>query len=152
MPLPYRHKELAIIPGIGYNRNCCTIHRRGGNAFMAIDFGTLALIFPLALLLGGCLISLPFSLRPLRLLFGNPLMKWLSTITLNYYLLHQPVAVQLKRFGIPPAVSESPNVAGEMPWQMHYTWLCFGFSIFLATLITLLIEKPFARLLKKILK
>ena len=41
------------------------------------------------------------------------------------------------------------NRAGEQPWQLQYTLLCFGLSLLGAALITLLIEKPCAKVLKK---
>lgn len=103
-----------------------------------------------ALALGGVMVSLPFCVLPLRFLFGNPVMKWLAAISMNYYLLHQTVAVQLKYWHIPASVSETPNYAGEASWQYPYTWLCFGISLVLATLVTLLVEKPAAFGLKKL--
>ena len=51
--------------------------------------------------------------------------------------------------GVPPSVSAEPNRAGEQPWQLQYTLLCFGLSLLGAALITLLIEKPCAKVLKK---
>ena len=80
---------------------------------------------------------------------GNRVMGWLAAVSMNYYLLHQNLAVHLKRLGIPPSVSTEPNRAGEQPWQMQYTLLCFGLSLLGAALITLLIEKPCAKVLKK---
>lgn len=108
------------------------------------------LIFPLlGLAVAGILLTLPFAVRPLRFLMGNRVMGWLAAVSMNYYLLHQNLAVHLKRLGIPPSVSTEPNRAGEQPWQMQYTLLCFGLSLLGAALITLLIEKPCAKVLKK---
>lgn len=87
--------------------------------------------------------------RPLRFLMGNRVMGWLAAVSMNYYLLHQNLAVHLKRLGVPPSVSAEPNRAGEQPWQLQYTLLCFGLSLLGAALITLLIEKPCAKVLKK---
>ena len=108
------------------------------------------LIFPLlGLAVAGILLTLPFAVRPLRFLMGNRVMGWLAAVSMNYYLLHQNLAVHLKRLGIPPSVSTEPNRAGEQSWQMQYTLLCFGLSLLGAALITLLIEKPCAKVLKK---
>jgi len=82
-------------------------------------------------------------------LMGNRVMGWLAAVSMNYYLLHQNLAVHLKRLGVPPSVSAEPNRAGEQPWQLQYTLLCFGLSLLGAALITLLIEKPCAKVLKK---
>ena len=93
-----------------------------------------------------CFVSLclcaPFSLKPLRLLLGNPVTKFLGGISMNYYLIHQTVTVHLKRLGIPWSEAEDPNMAGELQWQMKYTWLCFGISVALAIIVTYAVEKP----------
>ena len=106
----------------------------------------------LALSLGAVLISLPFSIRPLRLLFGNPVTRFLSGISMNFYLLHQSVAVHLKRLGIPFSEFELPNQAGDRVWQMRYSLLCVGISLVLAVLVTYLVEKPCSRLLAKLFR
>ena len=106
----------------------------------------------LARSLGAVLISLPFSIRPLRLLFGNPVTRFLSGISMNFYLLHQSVAVHLKRLGIPFSEFELPNQAGDRVWQMRYSLLCVGISLVLAVLVTYLVEKPCSRLLAKLFR
>ena len=103
----------------------------------------------LALVLGMMLLSLPFSLMPLRLLFGNPVTHFLSMISMNFYLLHQNVSVHLKRLGVPYSAYAQPNQAGDRAWQMQYTWMAVGFSLLGAVLVTFLIEKPCAFGLKK---
>ena len=103
-----------------------------------------------ALCFAALILSAPFSLKPLRMLLGNPVMKFLGGISMNYYLIHQTVVVHLKRIGFPPSVSDSPNTAGEQPWQNQYTWAAFGFSLLLAILVTYAVEKPAARLLNRL--
>lgn len=102
------------------------------------------------LALGGVMVALPFSVRPLRFLMGNRVMRWLAAISMNYYLVHANVAVHLKRLRIPPSVSDTPHMNGERAWQYPYLALCFGLSVLLAALITLLIERPGAKLLRKL--
>ena len=96
------------------------------------------------------ILSAPFALLPLRKLLGNPVTRFLGGISMNYYLIHQVIVVHLKRLHIPPSVSETPNMAGEQPWQTQYTLLSFGISLLLAVLVTYLVEKPAARLITKI--
>ena len=103
-----------------------------------------------ALLMALLMISLPFTVMPLRFLMGNRVMGWLAAISFNYYLIHQNVAVHLRRLGIPQSVSPEPNVAGERSWQYLYVFLCFGISVVLATILTLLVEKPGAWALEKL--
>ena len=102
-----------------------------------------------ALGFAGLILSAPFSLKFLRFLLGNRVTAFLSAISMNYYLVHQTLAVHLKRIGFPPSVSETPNMAGEQPWQGLYTLAAFGFSLVLAVLITFLVEKPAGKLLQK---
>ena len=102
-----------------------------------------------ALLFSALILSAPFALLPLRKLLGNPVTKFLGGISMNYYLIHQTVIVHLKRLRIPPSVSDTPNTAGEQPWQNQYTLLSFGISVALAIFVTYAIEKPAARLLNK---
>ena len=103
-----------------------------------------------ALCFTGLILSAPFSLLPLRKLLGNPVTRFLGGISMNYYLIHQTVIVHLKRLHFPPSVSDTPNTAGEQPWQNQYTFLSFGISLLLAILVTYLIEKPAARALDRI--
>ena len=117
--------------------------------FNGIQAGQMLRRFPLALLMVSLAVSLPFTVLPLRKLMGNRVMAFLSAISMNYYLIHQPVAVHLKRLGIPYSASELPNQAGEQPWQNQYTALCFGISLLMAILMTYLVEKPCARLLRR---
>lgn len=119
----------------------------GGQA--AIQQGQMVRRFPYTALLLGVVLALPLSARPIRFLMGNRVMGFLAAISMNYYLIHQVVAVHLKRLGIPASVSPTPNQAGEMPWQMYYTYLTFGLSLLLATLVTFLVERPCGRWLSK---
>ncbi len=93
------------------------------------------------------ILSAPFSFPPLRFLLGNPLMRFLSSVSMNYYLIHQTLAVHLRRLRIPWSEYEYPNMAGQPAWQIQYTSLCFGISFLLAVLITFGVEKPVGRLL-----
>ena len=47
----------------------------------------------LGLAVAGILLTLPFAARPLRFLMGNRVMGWLAAVSMNYYLLHQNLAV-----------------------------------------------------------
>ena len=107
-----------------------------------------------AALLAMVTLSLPFLFRPLRFLFGNKVMGFLAMVSMNYYLLHQNVAVFLKtRIQFPPAENYPyPNMASggpEQPWANQYTALCFGISLLMAIAVTFLIEKPCAWLMGK---
>ena len=95
------------------------------------------------------LISCERSFLYIRRLFGNPVTRFLSLISFNAYIWHQVLSVKLKEWKIPNYTAQSPNQAGETPWQIHYTLLCFALSILLATLITYLFERPMTQKLTK---
>ncbi len=121
----------------------------GSNGTEAIQAGQMVRRPLFASLLAVLTVSLPFAVRPLRFLMGNRLMGFLAMLSMNYYLMHQNIAVHLKRIGFPPSVSPTPNFDGERSWMYPYTWWCFGLSLLAALVITLLIEKPGAWLLDR---
>ena len=102
-----------------------------------------------ALLFAGLVVTAPFAARPLRALLGNPVTRFLSAISMNYYLIHQTLIVHMKRLHFPASLSETPHMAGEQPWQNQYTFWAFALSLAAAILITFLVEKPAARALEK---
>ncbi len=102
-----------------------------------------------ALLFAGLVVTAPFAARPLRALLGNPVTRFLSAISMNYYLIHQTLIVHMKRLHFPASLSETPQMAGEQPWQNQYTFWAFALSLAAAILITFLVEKPAARALEK---
>ena len=96
------------------------------------------------------MLSLPFAVWPLRLLFGNPVMRFLAGISMNFYLIHQQLAVQLKYWKIPADISGLANPAeAGLDWQLRYTCLAFGLSLAAAAAVTWLVEKPCAFGLRK---
>ncbi len=128
------------------------LREQAGSAQSQIQSGQMYRRPAFAALLALLTLSLPFTLRPIRFLMGNKLMGLLAMISMNYYLMHQNIAVHLKRIGFPPSASDLPNMAPggpEKPWVYQYTALCFGLSVLTAIAITLLVEKPGAWLLGK---
>jgi peptidoglycan/LPS O-acetylase OafA/YrhL len=125
----------------------------GSNGQTEIQAGQMIRRPLFAALLGMLTLALPFAVLPLRFLFGNKLMGFLAMISMNYYLMHQNIAVHLKRIQFPPAENYPyPNMTPggpEKPWVYEYTFWCFALSILVAVAITFLIEKPGAWALKK---
>ena len=125
----------------------------GSNGQIEIQAGQMIRRPAFAFLLALLTLGLPFAVRPIRFLTGNRLMGFLAMISMNYYLLHQNIAVHLKRIEFPPAEHYPyPQMAPggpEVPWKYEYTFLCFGLSVALAIAVTFLIEKPGAWLLRK---
>jgi len=92
------------------------------------------------------------SIVLLRKLLSNRIVRFLSTLSFNFYIWHQFMAVKLKEWRIPFYEGENPNQAGLMPWQMQYTAVCFVGALVLSLVITYLVEKPCAKWLKRHLK
>ena len=76
---------------------------------------------------------------------GNPVTRFLSAVSYNFYIWHQTIAVRLKMAHIPAYTSDSPNMSGEQPWQTRYTLLCFAAALAVAALVTYLWEKPLSK-------
>lgn len=90
------------------------------------------------------------SVRGLRALLSNRLVVFLSGVSFNFYIWHQVLAVKLKLWKIPGYLNDAPHKAGEQPWQLQYTLLCFLAAFALSVLLTYLLEKPAARLGRKL--
>ena len=134
---------------------CCVLtyrilraqYYRGGGENLRL--GQIIWRFPLSALGGVFLLCGSRALRPVRALLSNPVTRFLSGISFNYYIWHQYLAVKLKAWHIPPYSVEKPNVEGIQPWQTHYTLLCFGAALALSVLLTYALERPCARWIKK---
>lgn len=90
------------------------------------------------------MLGFSLGLGGIRLLLGNPVTRWLSAISFQFYMWHQVLAVQLKRWGIPFSAVPNPNQAGDITWQRTYVALCILGALALSTAITYLIERPVA--------
>ena len=118
----------------------------GVSGFENIRQGQLYWRFPLSLSGAAFLLGGSLSFAPVRAALSNRIVRFFSGISFNFYIWHQWLAVRLKQWRVPPYAAEvNPNQAGEMPWQLHYTLLCFAAAIALATLLTYLVERPCAR-------
>ena len=122
----------------------------GSNGYNAIRLTQMNQRFFLAAALALCMVGLALSFQVVRFVFSNPVMKFLSAISFNYYIWHQVLAVWLKEWHIPPYATENPNNPAEQPWQLLYTFACFGFAVLLASALTFGLEKPAAALVHKI--
>ena len=97
-------------------------------------------------LLGACF--LVFSANAglvLRRILGNPITRFFSGISLQFYIWHQTIAVWLITYRVIPSEYQYPNWEGDAVWQMHYTIACFALSLLVAAAITYGFERPVAR-------
>ena len=101
------------------------------------------------------IISLSLSAKWLRFIFSNRFVRYLATISYNFYIWHQIIAVKFK-FGmgknnqirIPHWEGDrSPNFTGDKAWQIKYTLIILFASIIVATILTYFFERPMANLI-----
>ncbi len=121
------------------------------NGYEAIRRSQMNQRFFLALAMSAFMLGIGFTFRRIRLLFSNRILKFLSMISFNYYIWHQLLAVWLKQWRIPPYINPQPYMAGEQPWQILYTLICFALALLLASALTYGLEKPAAALIHKLL-
>lgn len=89
-----------------------------------------------------------------RHILSNPVTRFVSSVSMQFYIWHQTLAVWLLRARIIPSVSATPNYDGELLWQKRYTFVCFAAALLLAALLTYGFERPVSRRLleKKLLE
>ncbi len=109
------------------------------------------LLWRLPMALCGAAFLLFGSLAPRRVLraVGNPVTRFLSGISYNFYIWHQFLARRMVDWNLPRHLAELPNQVYEQPWQSRYSALVWLAALAAAVLCTYGIEKPCARYLKK---
>lgn len=87
------------------------------------------------------LVSTIYAIKEYRWIFSNKVMIFLASVSYNYYIWHQYIAVRLRQLNFPPSVSDMPNMVAERPWQIYYTILSFLVPLVVAIVLTYLIDK-----------
>ena len=72
-----------------------------------------------------------------RHILSNPVTRFVSSVSMQFYIWHQTLAVWLLRARIIPSVSATPNYDGELLWQKRYTFVCFAAALLLAAAFAL---------------
>ena len=111
----------------------------------AIRLGQMANRLTIGLLVAALLLTTANAGLLLRRLLGNPLTRFVSAISMQFYIWHQTLAVWLVQYRVIPSQSMTPNYDGELPWQLAYTAACFLGSLALAAVLTYGFERPVAR-------
>lgn len=125
------------------------LNRQLGSSGDGLRLGQLFWRFPLSALGSVFLVCGSRSIYGLRRLMSNRIVRFLSGISFNFYIWHQFLAVQLKKWRIPAYSGDMPNRDGQQPWQSRYTLLCFLAALLAAALLTYLLEKPCAKWIKR---
>ena len=117
----------------------------GEASAQAIRQGQMMRRWPQSAMTALALLGLSLGLGGVRWLLGNPVTRFLSQISFQFYMWHQIVAAQLRYWGIPASASPTPNMVGDIAWQRLFVALSLVIALGIATLITFLIEQPLAR-------
>lgn len=87
------------------------------------------------------------SCRWMHLLLGNPITRFVSTISYQVYMWHMWIALRLKDFRIPSYATERPM--DDPAWRWPYMVLCCALTLIVAVLMTYCVERPVNRFLLK---
>ncbi len=98
------------------------------------------------------LVGLADSSLILQSLFANRITRFLSRISMQFYIWHQVIAVQILRARIIPSIFPDPNYAGDRIWQQRYTLAVVLIALFVSTVLTFIFERPFSRKIIKVFK
>ena len=96
---------------------------------------------PLALTLGLMMFSASFWPTALRKLLDNRLSRFLSVISMNLYIWHQVLAVQMRLAWFP----DINLLHTDLRLQAAYTALCYSVALLAAMAVTFGLEQPFSR-------
>jgi len=111
------------------------------NGHEALRLSQMEMRLPLSITLGMMMFSAAHWPRVLQKLLDNRLMRFLSTISMNLYIWHQVLAVQMRLAWFPDVnlLHNDHNV------QSAYTLLCISVAVLAAMAVTFGIEQPFSR-------
>lgn len=117
----------------------------GSAGHEALRLSQMAVRLPLAITLGSMMLSASFWPRFLQKLLDNRLMRFLSVISMNLYIWHQVLAVQMR-------IAWFPNfdlLHMDRNLQSAYMLLCAAVALLAAMAVTFGLEQPVSRWLGK---
>ena len=113
----------------------------GAGGQHALHLSQMEMRLPMTLALMGGMLSAAYMPRLLQKLLDNRLMRFLSAISMNLYIWHQLLAVQMRLAWFPDA----DTLHADTPRQQAYTVLCYCVSIVVAMTATYGLEQPVTR-------
>ncbi len=108
----------------------------------AIRVGQMLRRWPQSVLTALALICAPLSFGGIRVLLGNRVAAFLSAVSFQFYMWHQIVFTQLKKWRIPYYEAENPHILPDRRWQVTYVVLSLSLALAISALITYLVERP----------
>lgn len=114
--------------------------------YEALRLSQMHLRLPIALTILCMMLAAAHMPRFLQKLLDNRLTRFLSAISMNLYIWHQILAVQMRGAWFPDADA----LHASAPLQRAFTVLCLSVSVLVATAFTFGLEQPAARLVRRI--
>ncbi len=106
--------------------------------------------YTLSLLYALFIIASAFASRIIQVILGNPVMKFFSAISFNFYIWHPYIGGYCKNHHIPFWTGDQPpNELGDQVWINKCFWLCWITAFVAAVFCTYCIEKPCSKLIMK---
>lgn len=116
---------------------------------MALRRGQMAHRLPMSAL-GALLLVLSANAGLiLRRVLSNPITRFISRVSMQFYMWHQTLAVWILQYRLIPSDCEHPNYEGDHRWQLIYTAVCFLGGLAFAAIVTYGFEMPIAKTLQK---
>lgn len=99
---------------------------------------------PLTILLMILILTAAFSFKGIKFLLSNRLMRFLASISYNFYIWHQLLAVQMRL-----AFYDTQELHSTLRMQQGFTLLCYSVAILVSAFLTFYFEKPMANLINR---
>lgn len=113
----------------------------GAEGYNAMNLSQLAVRLPLAITFALMMFSASFWPRILQKLLDNRLMRFLSVISMNLYIWHQVLAVQMRMAWF----TDTNLLHTDRNQQAAYMLLCISVALLAAMALTFGLERPFSR-------
>ena len=113
----------------------------GSAGHHAMNLSQMAVRLPLAVTFALMMFTASFWPRFLQKLLDNRLMRFLSVISMNLYIWHQVLAVQMRMAWFP----DTGLLHTDRNLQAAYMLLCISVAVLAAKAVTFGLEQPFSR-------
>ena len=115
------------------------------NGHEALRLSQMQMRLPLAITLGLMMFSAAYWPKILQKLLDNRLMRFLSTISMNLYIWHQALAVQMRIAWFP----DTDLLHTDKNLQSAYMLLCISVAVLAAMAVTFGLEQPVSKWLNR---
>lgn len=118
------------------------------NGHEALRLSQMAVRLPLTITLMVMMLSAAFWPRIVQKLLDNRLMRFLSAISMNLYIWHQVLAVEMRKAWFP----NTELLHSDHNLQMAYTLLSYSVAILAAMIMTYGVEQPVQKWIHQIIR